>query len=48
VIFLIKTDFIVGRFRLQQVAGRSGQPVEPRHGQHVARLKLVEQPANLR
>ena len=39
---------IVGRFRLQQVAGGSGQPVEPpRHGEHVARLKLVEQPAKL-
>ena len=23
------------------------QPVEPRHGQHVARLKLAEQPAKL-
>ena len=27
---------------VQQVAGGSGQPVEPRHGQHVARLKLAE------
>ena len=37
-----------GRQGVQQVAGRSRQPVEPRNHQHVACLKLVEQPAKLR
>ena len=32
---------------VQQVAGRSRPPVEPRHRHHIARLKLVEQPAKL-
>jgi len=45
-----ETGFLAGdrRERVQQVAGGSGQPVKPRHRQHVARLKLVEQPAKLR
>jgi len=32
---------------VQQVAGRAGQPVESRHGHHVARGERVEQPAKL-
>jgi hypothetical protein len=36
------------RERFQQVASGSRQPVEPRHRQHVARLKLADQPAKLR
>jgi len=44
-----ETGFLDGdrRERVQKVAGGSRQPVEPRHGQHVARFKLVEQPAKL-
>ncbi len=33
------------RQRIQQVAGRAGQPVKPRHHHHVARREPVEQPA---
>jgi hypothetical protein len=33
---------------VQQVAGGSRQPVEPRHRHHVARFKLAQQPAKLR
>lgn len=32
---------------VQEVAGRAGKAVEPRHRQHVARVELVEQPAKL-
>jgi hypothetical protein len=32
----------------KQVTGGSRQAVEPRHGQHVAGVELVEQPAQLR
>jgi hypothetical protein len=44
------SDFPAGdrRERVQPVARRSGQPVKPRHHQHVARVELVEQPAKLR
>jgi hypothetical protein len=35
------------RERVQQVAGGSRQPVEPRHRQHVAGVEHVEQPAKL-
>jgi hypothetical protein len=33
---------------VQQIAGGSRQPVEPRHGQHVAGVEHVEQPEKLR
>jgi hypothetical protein len=33
---------------VQQVAGGSRQPVEPRHHHHVISLKLIEHPAKLR
>jgi len=35
-------------WRVQQVAGGSRQPVEPRHHKHVARLKRLDHPAKLR
>jgi hypothetical protein len=39
-----ETGFAIGdrRERVQQVARRSRQPVEPRHHQHVAGVELVE------
>src|SRR6266404_4493141 len=45
-----ETGFPIGdrRERVQQVARRSRQPVEPRHQQHVASVELVEYPAKLR
>ena len=36
------------RERIQQVAGGSRQPVEPRHHHHVAGVELVEHAAKLR
>jgi hypothetical protein len=36
------------RKRVQQVAGGSRQAVEPGHGQHVAGVEHIEQPAKLR
>jgi hypothetical protein len=35
------------RERVQQVAGRVRQPVEPRHHHHVAGGEVIEQPAKL-
>ena len=45
-----ETRFLGGdrRKRVQQVAGGSRQAVEPCHGQHVAGVEVVEQPAKLR
>ena len=45
-----ETGFPLGdrRKRVQQISGGSGQAVEPRHHQHVARLKCLDHAAKLR
>jgi hypothetical protein len=42
-----KASFFAGNRcqRVQQIAGRAGQPVEPHDHQHVAALELRERPA---
>jgi hypothetical protein len=39
-----ETGFAIGdhRDRVQKVACRSREPVEPRHHQHVTRVELIE------
>ena len=44
-----ETGFLLGGRRegVQEVAGGSGQAVEPRHHQHIAGIELVDQAAKL-